>query len=91
MTFALIYLPINHVFDFAPLSLDLLGIVLAVTIGYAAATEIVKLAYFKKLIRPRIRPLLMAQYDKVKSKISEGERELHETFRKNSFPAEKQN
>jgi len=83
VTFALIYLPISHIFDFTPLSLNLLGLVLIVTVAYAAATEIVKLAYFKKLIKPKIRPLVMAQYERVKSKISEGERELREAIRKN--------
>ena len=83
VTFALIYLPISHIFDFTTLSLNLLGIVLIVTVAYAVATEIVKLAYFKKLIKPRIRPLLIAQYDKVKSKISEGEREFREALHKN--------
>jgi hypothetical protein len=78
VNFALIYLPIGYIFDFAPLSLSLLGLLLAVTVGYALVTEMVKLAYFKKLIKPRIRPMLMAQYDKVKSKISDGERELLE-------------
>jgi Mg2+-importing ATPase len=85
VTFALIYLPISYIFDFAPLSISLLGLVLAVTVGYALVTEIVKLAYFKKLIKPRIMPALRAQYDKVKSKISDGERELREALRKRSF------
>jgi len=84
VTFAVIYLPISYIFEFAPLSLNLLGLVLAITIGYALMTEIVKLAYFKRLIKPRIRPMLIAQYDKVKSRISEGEKELREALHKDS-------
>jgi Mg2+-importing ATPase len=84
-TFALIYLPISYIFDFAPLSPSLLGLVFAVTIGYALATEIVKLIYFKRLIKPRIKPMLLAQYIKLKSKISESERELREALHKDTY------
>lgn len=54
LTFALIYLPITSLFEFTPLSLSLLGITMLVVLGYTFATEVVKLAYFKKLIIPKI-------------------------------------
>ncbi len=54
LTFALIYLPITSLFEFTPLSLSLLGITLLVVLGYTFATEVVKLAYFKKLMIPKI-------------------------------------
>jgi len=80
LTFALIYLPITSIFEFTSLPLPLLGIVILVTVGYIIATEIVKLAYFKKLIKPKITPMLKAQFTKVKSKISESQREFLETL-----------
>jgi len=51
-------------FDFTSLPLHLLGVIILVVVGYVVATEIVKLAYFRKLIRPKIRPALSAQYKK---------------------------
>ncbi len=54
LTFALIYLPITSLFEFTPLPLSLLGITMLVVLGYTFATEVVKLAYFKKLIIPKI-------------------------------------
>ena len=80
LTFALIYLPITGIFEFTFLPLRLLGIVILVTVGYIIATEIVKLAYFKNLIKPKITPMLKAQITKVKSKISESQREFLETL-----------
>jgi len=61
MTFALIYLPITSIFEFTSLPLHLLGTVLLVVVGYVAATEMVKLAYFKRLIKPKIQRVLTAQ------------------------------
>jgi Mg2+-importing ATPase len=61
ITFALIYLPITSIFDFTSLPLLLLGVVILVVVGYVVATEIVKLAYFRRLIKPRIMPVLTAQ------------------------------
>jgi Mg2+-importing ATPase len=80
ITFALIYLPITSIFEFTFLPLLLLGIVILVVVGYVITTEIVKLAYFKKLIKPKITPMLKAQITKVKSKISESQREFLETL-----------
>lgn len=80
ITFALIYLPITSIFEFTFLPLLLLGIVILVVVGYVITTEIVKLAYFKKLIKPKITPMLKAQITKVKSKISENQREFLETL-----------
>jgi len=54
LTFALIYLPITSLFEFTPLPLSLLGFTLLIVLGYTFATEVVKLAYFKKLIIPKI-------------------------------------
>jgi len=54
LTFALIYLPITSLFEFTPLPLYLLGFTLLIVLGYTFATEVVKLAYFKKLIIPKI-------------------------------------
>jgi len=54
ITFTLIYLPITSLFEFTSLPSLLLGVVILVTVGYTIVTEIVKLAYFKKLIRPHI-------------------------------------
>jgi len=79
-TFALIYLPIVSIFEFTFLPLPLLGAVILVVVGYMIATEIVKLAYFKKLIKPRIMPMLTAPFAKVKTKISESQREFLETL-----------
>jgi len=61
LTFALIYLPITSIFEFTALPLPLLGVIILVVFGYMLATETVKLAYFKKLIRQKIQPMLMAQ------------------------------
>jgi Mg2+-importing ATPase len=80
VTFALIYLPITSIFDFTSLPLLLLGVIILVTVGYIIVTEIVKLAYFKKLIKPHIMPMLTAQLTKVKTKISESQREFLETL-----------
>ncbi len=60
LTSVLIYLPINRFFELTTLPLNLLGIVILVTMGYVGATEIVKLAYFKKLVRPRTKPTVTA-------------------------------
>jgi Mg2+-importing ATPase len=54
ITFALIYLPITGLFEFTPIPLHLLGFTLVIVVGYTLATEVVKLAYFKKLILPKI-------------------------------------
>jgi DNA-binding PadR family transcriptional regulator len=54
ITFAIIYLPITSLFEFTPLPLSLLGITVLIVLGYTFATEVVKLAYFKKLIIPKI-------------------------------------
>ncbi|MCZ2808891.1 MAG: magnesium-translocating P-type ATPase [Candidatus Bathyarchaeota archaeon] len=80
ITFALIYLPITSIFEFTSLPLLLLGVIILVTVGYIIVTEIVKLAYFKKLIKPHITPMLTAQLTKVKTKISESQREFLETI-----------
>jgi len=80
ITFALIYLPISSMFEFTLLPLLLLGVITLVTVGYIIVTEIVKLAYFKKLIKPEITPKVKAQLAKVKSKISESQREFLETL-----------
>jgi len=61
ITFALIYLPITRLFEFTPLPLSLLGITMLVVLGYTFATEVVKLAYFKKLIMPKIFPVQPVQ------------------------------
>ncbi len=61
LTFALIYLPITSFFEFTVLPLHLLGVVILVVFGYIAATEMVKLAYFKQLMKPKIKPMLAAQ------------------------------
>ena len=53
ITFALIYLPITSFFEFTSLPLHLLGVVILVVFGYIAATEMVKLAYFKQLIKTK--------------------------------------
>ena len=80
VTFALIYLPIASPFEFTSLPLLLLGVIIVVTVGYIIVTEIVKLAYFKKLIKPHVTPMVKAQLAKVKSKISESQREFLETL-----------
>jgi len=54
ITFAIIYLPITSLFEFTPVSLPLLGFTLLIVLGYTFVTEVVKLAYFKKLIIPKI-------------------------------------
>jgi len=54
ITFAIIYLPITSLFEFTPLSISLLGITILIVLGYTFATEVVKLAYFKKLKIPKI-------------------------------------
>jgi Mg2+-importing ATPase len=54
ITFAIIYLPLTSLFEFTPISLPLLGFTLFIVLGYTFATEVVKLAYFKKLIIPKI-------------------------------------
>jgi Mg2+-importing ATPase len=54
VTFAILYLPITSLFEFTPISLPLLGFTLVIVLGYTFATEVVKLAYFKKLIIPKI-------------------------------------
>jgi Mg2+-importing ATPase len=61
ITFALIYLPITSLFEFTPLPLSLLGLTMIIVLGYTFATEIVKLAYFKKLIMPKIFPVQPVQ------------------------------
>lgn len=80
ITFALIYLPISSIFEFTLLPLLLLGVIVLVVVGYTFATEIVKLAYFKKLIKPPITPMIKAQLTKAKSKISESQKEFLETL-----------
>jgi Mg2+-importing ATPase len=54
LTFAIIYLPITSLFEFTSISLPLLVFTLVIVLGYTFATEVVKLAYFKKLIIPKI-------------------------------------
>jgi len=61
ITLAFVYLPIAGIFEFTLLPLPLLGMVVLVVVGYVIVTETVKLAYFKKLIRPKIMPLITAQ------------------------------
>jgi Mg2+-importing ATPase len=61
LTFALIYLPITSIFDFTLLPPTFLGVVIVVVSGYMAATETAKLAYFKKLIKPKIKPVPTAR------------------------------
>jgi len=62
LTFALIYLPLTSLFEFTPISLPLLGFTLIIVLGYTFATEVVKLAYFKKLIMPKIFPVQPVQH-----------------------------
>jgi Mg2+-importing ATPase len=62
ITFALIYLPITSLFEFTPLPLSLLGITIVIVLGYTFATEVVKLAYFKKLIMPKLFPVQPVQH-----------------------------
>ena len=62
ITLAIIYLPITSLFEFTPISLPLLGLTLLIVLGYIFATEIVKLAYFKKLIMPKIFPVQPVQH-----------------------------
>ena len=80
MALAMIYLPINTIFDFTSLPLYLVGSIILVVIGYMIATEIVKLAYFGRLIKPRIWPALSAEIRKVRSRISESQKEFPETL-----------
>lgn len=61
ITFALIYLPITNIFEFTSLPLHLLGTLILVVFGYVVTTEIVKLAYFKRLIKPKINSTIAAQ------------------------------
>jgi len=62
LTFAIIYLPITSLFEFTPISLPLLGFTLLIVLAYTFATEVVKLAYFKKLIMPKIFPVQPVQH-----------------------------
>ena len=80
ITFALIYLPIASFFELTSLPLLLLGVIMLITVGYVIVTEIVKLAYFRKLIKPHVIPMVKAQLDKVKAKISESQNEFLETL-----------
>jgi hypothetical protein len=75
-----VYLPVNSFFDFTSLPLHLLGIIILVVVGYMVATEMVKLAYFRKLIKPKIRLALSAQIKKARSKISESQKEFLDTL-----------
>jgi len=52
LTLAIIYTPLNVFFDFTVIPLETMLIVGLVTIGYVFVTEIVKLAYYNKLIKP---------------------------------------
>jgi uncharacterized protein YbcI len=47
---------------------------------HACATKMVKLAYFKKLIKQKIRSTLTAQLTKAKSEISESQKEFLESL-----------
>jgi len=76
LALAVVYLPTNSFFDFTSLPLHLLGIIILVVVGCMVATEIVKLAYFRRLIKPKIRPALSAQIQKVRSRISESQKEF---------------
>ena len=49
-------------FDFTPISLPLLGLIVVIVLAYVVVTELVKLAYFKKLIMPRIFPVKSVQH-----------------------------
>ena len=80
LALAVVYLPINGFFDFISLPLHLLGVIILVVVGYVVATEIVKLAYFRKLIKPKIRRALSAQIQKARSKISESQQEYLDTL-----------
>lgn len=53
ITLCIIYLPISPIFDFIPLTGEPLWLLVMVTIGYIAVTEIVKIAYFSNLLKPR--------------------------------------
>ncbi len=59
VTFALIYLPINSLFEFIWLPLVILGTLILVVFGYVMATELVKLTYYKKAKKPKIKPMSM--------------------------------
>ena len=76
LALSVVYLPTNVIFDFASLPLHLAGSIILVVIGYVIATEIVKLTYFKRLIKPRIWPALSSEIHKVRSKISESQKRL---------------
>ncbi|MBN2334524.1 magnesium-translocating P-type ATPase [Candidatus Bathyarchaeota archaeon] len=53
VTLALIYLPISPIFDFKPLTGGPLLAVVVITLLYVVATETVKIAYYKDMIKPR--------------------------------------
>ncbi|TRO49116.1 HAD family hydrolase, partial [Candidatus Bathyarchaeota archaeon] len=78
---ALIYLPIAGHFDFTAIPISLMVIVALVTLGYIVATEIVKLWYFKRLIRPRMTIFRGEDYYHLAE-----EREFIRNLRKRRFP-----
>jgi Mg2+-importing ATPase len=75
LTLAVVHLPVNHVFDFTTLPAHLLSSIILVVVGYVIATEMVKLAYFRRLIKPRIWPALSGELKKVRPKISDNQKE----------------
>jgi len=52
-TFLIIYTPINQIFGMTYLPIDILFIVILIIVGYVITTEIVKLAFYHKIIRPK--------------------------------------
>ncbi len=74
LTLSIIYLPISPIFDFTPLTGAPLLVVILITIGYVITTEIVKIAYFKNLIKPR--KILSVPFKVINHQIANSERRL---------------